>query len=100
MVFDVEIGDLTRKARFCANDNETDPSKESTFSTVVSRDSVRLIFLLVALNDLNILLADIQNAYLSAPVEEVDSLEGSVSLSFAQNLAFLVKSPISTSKTI
>ena len=42
----------------------------STFSTVVSRDSVRLFFLLAALNDLNILLADIQNAYLSASVKE------------------------------
>ena len=70
MVFDVNIEDLTRKARFCANGNETDPPKESTFSTVVSRDSVRLFFLLAALNALNILLADIQNAYLSVPVKE------------------------------
>ena len=70
MVFDVKIGDLTRKARFCANGNETDPPKESTFSTVVTRDSVRLFFLLAALNDLEILSADIQNAYLSAPVKE------------------------------
>ena len=66
----MKIGDLTRKARFCANGNETDPPKESTFSTVVSRDSVRLFFLLVALNDLDILFADTQNAYLSAPVKE------------------------------
>ena len=44
--------------------------KKSTFSTVVSRDSVRLFFLLAALNDLDILLADIQNAYHSAPVRE------------------------------
>ena len=64
------IGHWTRKARFCANGNETDPSKESTFSTVVSRDSVRLFFLLAGLNNLDILLADIQNAYLSAPVKE------------------------------
>jgi hypothetical protein len=70
MVFDVKIGDLTRKARFCANGNETDPPKESTFSTVVTRDSVRLFFLLAALNDLEILSADIQSAYLSAPVKE------------------------------
>ena len=70
MVFDVKIGDLTRKARFCANGNETDPPKESTFSTVVSRDSVRLFFLLAALNDIYILPADTQNAYLSAPVRE------------------------------
>ena len=70
MVFDVKIGDLTRKARFCANGNETDPPKESTFSTVVSRETVRLFFLMAALNDLDILSADIQNAYLNAPVRE------------------------------
>ena len=70
MVFDIKIGDLTRKARFCANGNETDPPKESTFSTVVSQDTVRLFFLLAALNDLNVLSADIQNAYLNAPVRE------------------------------
>ena len=70
MVFDVKIGDLTRKARFCANGNETDPPKDSTFSTVVSRDTVRLFFLLAALNNLEILSADIQNAYLNAPVRE------------------------------
>jgi hypothetical protein len=70
MVFDVKIGDLTRKARFCANGNETDPPKDSTFSTVVSRDTVRLFFLLAALNDTEILSADIQNAYLNAPMRE------------------------------
>ena len=70
MVFYVKIGDLTRKARFCANGNKTDPPKGSTFSTLVSRDLVRLFFLLAGLNDLNIMLADIQNAYLSAPVKE------------------------------
>jgi hypothetical protein len=70
MVFDVKIGDLTRKARFCANGNETEPPKESTFSTVVSRDTVRLFFLFAALHDLDVLSADIQNAYLNAPVKE------------------------------
>ena len=70
MVFDIKIGDLTRKARFCANGNETDPPKESTFSTVVSRETVRLFFLMAALHDTDILSADIQNAYLNAPVKE------------------------------
>ncbi len=37
---------------------------------MVSRDTVRLFFLLAALNDLNVLSADIQNAYLNAPVRE------------------------------
>ena len=65
MVFDIKIGDLTRKARFCANGNETDPPKESTFSTVVSRETVRLYFLLAALHDTDILSADIQSECLS-----------------------------------
>ena len=70
MFLDGKTGDLTRKARFCANGNETAPLKEPTLSAVVSRDSVSLFFLLAALNDLDELLADIQNAYLSAPVKE------------------------------
>ena len=37
---------------------------------VVSRETVRIFFLLAALNDLDILSADIQNAYLNAPVRE------------------------------
>ena len=35
-----------------------------------SRDSVRLAFLAAALNDLDVLAADIQNAYLTAPTKE------------------------------
>jgi Reverse transcriptase (RNA-dependent DNA polymerase) len=37
---------------------------------VVSRDSVRLAFLIAALNDLDILYCDIGNAYLNAPCRE------------------------------
>ena len=55
MVFGVKIGDLTWKARFCANGSKTDPPKDSTFSTVVSRDTVRLLFLLAALHDTDVL---------------------------------------------
>ena len=38
-----------------------------TYLSVFSRDSVSLSFLIVALNDLYILVGDIQNAYLEAP---------------------------------
>ena len=41
-----------------------------TFSSVASRDSVRIAFLLASLNDLNILSADIGNAFLNAPPRE------------------------------
>jgi hypothetical protein len=41
-----------------------------TFPSVVLRDSIQIAFTLAALNGLDILAADIQNAYLSAPTEE------------------------------
>ena len=41
-----------------------------TYASVVSRDSVRIGFLLAALNDLNILAGDIQNAFLHAQTKE------------------------------
>ena len=40
------------------------------FSSVVSRDSVCIMFLTAALNGLDILSADVQNAYLNAPTKE------------------------------
>ncbi|KAI2490439.1 Reverse transcriptase (RNA-dependent DNA polymerase) [Fragilaria crotonensis] len=69
MIFDIKF-DLTRKARLVLNGAKHDVPKEMTFSSVVSRDSVRIAFTLAALNGLDILAADIQNAYLSAPTEE------------------------------
>ena len=69
MIFDVKM-DLTRKARFVAGGHQTDPPKESTYSSVVSRDSIRIAFTLAALNDLDVLSADVQGAYLNAPTKE------------------------------
>ena len=69
MIFDVKA-DLTRKARFVADGHLTDPPKESTYSSVVSRDSVRIASTIAALNDLDILAADVQNAYLNASIKE------------------------------
>jgi len=68
LVFDIKL-DLTRKVRLVADGHKTeDQEPEHTFSSVVSRDSVRIFFLLAALNDLDVLSADIQNAYLTAPL--------------------------------
>ena len=69
MIFDIKA-DLTRKARFVAGGHLTDPSTESVFSSVVTRDSVRIAFTYAALNGLDILAADVQNAYLNAPTKE------------------------------
>jgi hypothetical protein len=70
MIFDVKAETLVRKARFVAGGHMTDPPKESVYSSVVSRDSVRLFFLVAALNDLDISSCDIQNAYINAPTKE------------------------------
>lgn len=69
LVFDVKM-DLTRKARLVAGGHETEPTKDATYSSVVSRESVRLAFTVAALNGLDILAADIQNAYLNAMTKE------------------------------
>ena len=62
--------DLTRKARYVSGGNLTDPPLSTTYASVVSRDSVRLDFLITALNDLYILAGDIQNTHLNAPTKE------------------------------
>jgi hypothetical protein len=62
MVFDIKM-EFTRKARLVAGGHVTDPPVSITFSSVVSRESVGIAFLIAALNDLNILAADIGIAY-------------------------------------
>ena len=58
MIFDVKI-DFTRKARFVACGHTTETPTALTYSSVVSRDSVRLVLLMAALNDVPLLAADI-----------------------------------------
>jgi hypothetical protein len=70
MIFDIKSDTLDRKARYVAGGHLTDPPKESTYSSVVSRDSVRLFFLLAALNDVDVLACDVQNAYINAGTKE------------------------------
>ena len=71
MVFDVKLGEnYRRKARYVAGGHMTEAPSSITYSTVVSRDSVRIAFLIAALNDLDIFACDIQNAYLTAPCRE------------------------------
>ena len=65
MVFDVKM-DFTRKARFVAGGHVTDPPTTLTYASVVSRESVRIAFLIAALNNLDILANDVGNAYLNA----------------------------------
>jgi len=69
MVFDMKL-DFTWKAHFAAGGHVTDPPTSLTVSSVVACDSIRLAFMIAALNDVDILSADIGNAYLNAPTKE------------------------------
>jgi hypothetical protein len=62
--------DFTRKARFVAGGHTTETPASTTNSSVVLRDSVRIAFKFAALNDMDILAADVGNAYLNADCRE------------------------------
>ena len=70
IVFDVKM-DFTCKARYDANGSMTDTPVGLFYSSVVSRDSIIITFLVAALNDLDILACDISNAYLNSPCQEI-----------------------------
>ena len=69
MIFDVKMT-LERKARFVAGGHMTEDPATGTYSSVVSRDSVRIAFTLAALNDVDVLACDVSNAYLNAECRE------------------------------
>ena len=53
-----------------ANGNETEMPSTLTYSSVASRDSVRIARLVASINDLQLLACGIQNAYLTADCRE------------------------------
>ena len=71
MIFNVKMGkNFRRKARFVTCGHTTEMPMSLTYSSVVSQDSVRIILLTVALNRLQVMACDIQNAYLTANCRE------------------------------
>jgi len=76
MIFDVKM-DYTRKAHYVAEGHMTDPPASIIYSSAVSRDSVRIAFLLAVLNNVDLLPTDIGNTYLNAfPREKVYTMAG------------------------
>ena len=63
--------EFTRKDLFVAGIHMTKPPSSMTFSTVLTRESVRIFFLLAVLNELDVQAADISNAYLNASFREL-----------------------------
>jgi len=71
IIFDIKLGEnFRRKARYVADGHKTETPSSVTYSSVVSRESVRICLTIAALHGLGILTVDIENAYLTAPYRE------------------------------
>ena len=71
MIFDIKLGEnFRRKARLVGGGHTTTAPSSITFSSVVSRDSVRIALTIAALNELDIMACGIQNAYITAICRE------------------------------
>ena len=62
--------DFTRKARLMAGGHKTNAPSTITYASVVSRETVRIALLMAALNNLEVKVGDVLNAYVTAPVTE------------------------------
>ena len=92
MIFDIELTEnFRRKARFVADGHKTESPASVTYSTVVTRDSVRLVFLLAALNNLDLKGADIKNAFLTAPNKEKVWVRAGPEFGHMEGQIFIVK---------
>jgi Reverse transcriptase (RNA-dependent DNA polymerase). len=70
MIFDIKMEDFRRKARLVAGGHMTKAPATITYASVVSRETVRIALLMAALNDLNVKVGDVLNAYITAPITE------------------------------
>ena len=71
MIFDIKMGkNFRRKAKTVAGGHRAETPAALTYSSVVSRDSVRIALTIAALHDLSVLACDIQNACLTAKCRE------------------------------
>ena len=66
LVWDVKM-DFMREARWVLDGHKMPYSVGSTFTRVLSRESIQIAFTYAALNGLDMLAANIRNAYLQAP---------------------------------
>jgi hypothetical protein len=70
MIFDVKMEDFQQKARLVAGGHWTKAPATITYASVVSRETVRLALTIASLNDLEVEIGDVLNAYITAPVKE------------------------------
>jgi hypothetical protein len=70
MIFDMKMEDFQQKTRLVAGSHQTKAPATITYASVVSRETVRLALTFASLNDLEVKVGDVLNAYITAPVKE------------------------------
>jgi hypothetical protein len=68
MIFDVKMEVFRRKARLVTGGHKTEAPATITDANVVSRETVRIALLMAALNNLEVKVGDVLNAYITAPI--------------------------------
>ena len=70
MVFDVKIKDFSCKARLMAGGHMIEALAYMMYSSIVSRETVRIALMIAALNDLEVKSGNFLNACVQAPITE------------------------------
>jgi hypothetical protein len=68
MMFDAKMEDFSSDARFVVEGHTTDTPHAMIYASIVQSNSVRIALSLADLNDLDVMMVDIKNAYLMAPI--------------------------------
>jgi hypothetical protein len=79
VIFNVKM-DFTYRARFVAGGHTTDTPGSITYLRVVSCNNLQLAFLIVGLNDLDVLAGDVANTYLNAKCREKIWFKGGIKI--------------------
>ena len=70
MVFDIKMEDFRCKARLVARGHMTKALASIMYASIVLRETIRIALMIATLNDLEVKLGKILNAYVQAPVTE------------------------------
>ena len=70
MVLNIKMEDFKRKARLVTGGHMTKAPATIMYASIVSKETVRIVLMIATLNDLEVKLDNILNAYVQAPVTE------------------------------
>jgi hypothetical protein len=70
MIFDVKMEDFRQKTRLVAGGHRTEAPATITYASMVSRETMHLALTIASLNDFEVKVGDVLNAYITAPVKE------------------------------